>query len=349
MPDVTQNIVLKGEYYAPGSSSRSLATLETDGTGNSAKAYLKNEAGVQVIQIWASDLSIDAPIGTAPRRITLPNQGVFLTADHDTVQRLSGDTHGSRLHAWEAFRPRLIGVMGVCAVAGWLFWRYGLDMMAGAAVAMTPQTLIDSLDRGTMLTIDKTVASPSKLSDEERARVSGIFTDLIAALPPEDAEGFTLEFRSLGMMGPNAFALPGGTVVMSDQLVNRFKGDDVVAGVLGHELGHAVEQHGLRQVYRSLGIFVVIGLMAGDTGPILEDILLEGNLLLSLAYSRKHETSADAFGVALVSRAGYNPTGLMEFFDTLKDEIGGGPGWASTHPAPEDRVKNIDALIEALE
>jgi predicted Zn-dependent protease len=140
--------------------------------------------------------------------------------------------------------------------------------------------------------------------------------------------------------------LPGGTVVITDQLVRAFKGDDVVAGVLAHELGHVTGDHGLRQLYRSLGVFVLISLLAGDTGPILEDLLLEGGVLLSLSHSRDHERAADSFGLSLASDAGFEPSGLLKFFESLPDAEETRSGWMSTHPASGERTQAIRDFLE---
>lgn len=127
---------------------------------------------------------------------------------------------------------------------------------------------------------------------------------------------------------------------MTDALWSEFQDIDLIAGVLGHELGHVTEQHGLSQLYRSLGIYVLVALIAGDTGPIIEDVLLEGGVLLSLRHSRQHEREADEKGVRLTMDAGYDPEGMARFFDWAADQ-GAQGGWASTHPDPGERADDI--------
>jgi Zn-dependent protease with chaperone function len=147
-------------------------------------------------------------------------------------------------------------------------------------------------------------------------------------------------------MGPNALAMPGGTVVLSDALVEQFD-RDVVAAVLGHEIAHVMEDHSLQRLYRSLGIYVMVALIAGETGPLLEDLLLEGNVLLSLSFSRNQEAAADQIALRLSEAAGYDPAGLKAFFETLAAQVGDGGGWFSTHPGNSDRIADIDAYLDA--
>jgi Zn-dependent protease with chaperone function len=150
-------------------------------------------------------------------------------------------------------------------------------------------------------------------------------------------------------VGPNAFALPGGTIVVTDELIREFPDADVIAGILGHEIGHVVEDHGLHRLYRSLGAYALIALLVGETGPMLEDILLEGNALLSLSYSRAQESAADEFGLTLSHSAGFDPIGLKIFFERLGAGIGDDMQWMSTHPNHSNRVEAIELYIRGLE
>jgi predicted Zn-dependent protease len=185
------------------------------------------------------------------------------------------------------------------------------------------------------------------LEAAKKAEIQEIFDTLLEHLPEHQRDRpYQLYFRSTPAIGPNAFALPGGSVVITDQLVKLFDDENVIAGVLGHEIGHVTGDHGLRQLYRSLGVFVLVGLLAGDTGPILEDVLLEGGVLLSLSYSRAHERDADQSGLRLADAAGYDPAGLMKFFRFLPDSRQTESGWSSTHPASGERIKAIQEYLE---
>ena len=148
----------------------------------------------------------------------------------------------------------------------------------------------------------------------------------------------------------NAFAVPGGFVYFTRGIMAHFNNEAQFAGVLGHEIGHVVEQHGLKRIYRSLSMYILIAFLAGDVGAILEDVVLEGNVLLSLSFSRAQETAADEFGLSLSDESGFDPAGLKVFFEKLDEEFGDmePPQWQSTHPSSAERVKAIDAYIDGL-
>lgn len=348
---------LNGWAYPSRQSYRVIATVvlrpsvtsETD-TEDNLILDLVDEASNVLTSAPISQISIDAPIGSAPRRMTFPDGSLFETDDHETVQALTGETRGSLLHNLEQFSPRLIAIVMGCILGVWLLWRFGLDIIVTAAIALTPPAVVQQIDRGTLKTIDYTMAEETQLTDAEKAKVQKIFTRLLSHIDQDtiDHSEFKLLFRSMPGVGPNAFALPNGTVVITDEFVKEFGEDDILASVMGHEMGHVIEKHGLRQTYRSLSIYVLVAFLAGETGPFIEDLLLEGNLIMSLAYSRNHEGSADAFGVKLANDAGYDPNGLTTFFEWVSDNAAEPPQWLSTHPSSSDRVKEINSLIQAL-
>ncbi len=343
----TQGAV-QGAAYGANSSRRARAQLVVLGDW----AELRGPAGEVLARAPRHLVVFDAPLGTAPRKATFPDGALFETNDHAGFVALTGQTRGTLLHRYEAFGPRLIGVALACVAAAFAIWRYGLDILAAIAIAFTPPAVVAQMDRGTLQVIDTTMAEDSKLSPADRAKVEAIFAKLSAALPPEaqTAHRFTLLFRDMPGLGPNAFALPGGTMVMTDTFVQDFPKEDVIAGVLGHEMGHVVDQHGLYRLYRSLGSAVLIAFLAGDVGPILDDIVLEGNVLLSLSHSRSQESAADQFGLRLAADAGYDPAGLGVFFDRISKEYGQDEGmeWLSTHPLSADRLQQIERYIETL-
>jgi Zn-dependent protease with chaperone function len=340
--------VIQGAAYGAGASRRVNAQL----TVTAEWAELRDATGMVLGRAPRKTLQFDAPIGTAPRKVTFPDGALFETDDNAGFLAITGQTRGAILHSYEAFGPRLIGVVLACVVASWAIWRYGLDILAAIAIAATPPALVAQMDRGTLQVLDTTMAEDSTLSAAERAKVEAIFTKLTAALPQDvrAAQDFSLLFRNMPGLGPNAFALPGGAMVMTDDFVKEFPDPDIIAGVLGHEMGHVVDQHGLYRLYRSLGSAVLIAFLAGDVGPILDDIVLEGNVLLSLSHSRGQEREADEFGLRLAAAAGYDPAGLAVFFQRIGEEYGADEGmeWLSTHPLSQDRMQQIEEFIETL-
>ncbi|WP_175546805.1 M48 family metallopeptidase [Natronohydrobacter thiooxidans] len=297
-----------------------------------------------------AQLRFETPIGRAPRRVTLPDGALFETSEHAALDALNPSRGAKGLHGAEAFRPRLIGFVALTLLAAFVVWRYGLALLVSAAVWITPPQFARVIDDQTLAVFDRVMLQPTTLDAAEQARLQADFVRLAEALAASEAHTpLRLEFRS-GPIGPNAFAMPGGTVILTDDLVRLADDPDMVAGVMGHEIGHVTHRHSLRQIYRALGIATLVGFLAGETGPVLEAILLEGNLLLQLAYSREHEFEADAFAVEITHRAGFDPEGMIRFFEHLTEMglVDPMPSWGSTHPPHDERVAAIRAQIAAL-
>ena len=336
---------IPGRAFPPLSAREVPARLSID----DGRAALRAETGEMLAQARARDLDVDMAVGSAPRRITFPDGTLFETEDAVAIHAVLKRSGWDVLQRFEVFGPHLMFFLVAAVIGVIAIWRFGLPALVSLAIALTPAPLVEAMDRGTLQTLDLSMAEPSQLDEADRVRAEAIFNHLLDHLPPDEAHErtFDLEFRDLPGMGPNALALPGGTVVLTDALVQEFPDDDVIAGVLAHEIGHIVGDHGITQLYRSLGVFVLVSLIAGDTGPILEDMLLEGGVLLSLSYSREHEREADAYAMRLADRAGYDPAGLLAFFDSLPDAESESSSWASTHPASGERAQAIRDYLSA--
>jgi predicted Zn-dependent protease len=163
----------------------------------------------------------------------------------------------------------------------------------------------------------------------------------------------------------NAFAVPGGYVYVTRQLVTLMNNEAELAGVLGHEVGHVAARHSARRQQAAqqnqlggVGIAILSSILLGDNplGQQIAETALQGSQLLTLKYSRTQEIEADNLGVQYLTNAGYNPRAMATLLTSLAAQNaldaqlqGRGdatiPSWASTHPDPASRVQN--ALAQA--
>ena len=339
----------EGEAFAAGSSRRIAAHLSAAAYGGTVE-LVDSTDGTPLTSASPWAIRRESRLGSLPSTIVFPSGWRFQSHDHGGIDALIGPAGTDRLHRWEAYRPRLILVVGLVLVAAFAVWRWGLGALVAVAIAVTPDALPSAIDDGQIAVVDRTLADPSGLSGSEKVGVRQVFSRLKTVAPAPRFGEYTLLFRDMPEVGPNAFAMPGGTVVVTDQLVRAFPDSDVIAGVLGHEIAHVSEAHGLKQVYRSLGTYLLVAVIVGDVGPVLDDLLLEGGVLLSLSYSREHEREADRIGMALAAKAGYDPAALALFFEKLPGGgKSGGPSWLSTHPASQDRIAEIRRLAEEID
>jgi Zn-dependent protease with chaperone function len=159
------------------------------------------------------------------------------------------------------------------------------------------ENVLKQMDEGTL--------KPSKLPKERQQQLQERFNTLVQQAPAtlqryaKYNPPLSLEFRS--GMGANAFALPGGKIVMTDGIVKAAsdKGlpDDALVGVLAHEIGHVVHRHTTRLVVEQGVLNVGLGLALGDVSAIVST---GASVMTGLAYSRSHEREADCYAIALM-------------------------------------------------
>ena len=149
----------------------------------------------------------------------------------------------------------------------------------------------------------------------------------------------------------NAFALPGGQVFVTDALLTRLTTDGMVAGVVGHEIGHVLERHGNKRIAHSRLLEGLAG-AAGVAGGSQEAMQVARQLatLVQMKYGRSDELESDRWGVKLAALAGYDPRAMIGVMKVLAEAGGSGPPeFLSTHPKPANRVAYIqDVIAEAF-
>lgn len=143
----------------------------------------------------------------------------------------------------------------------------------------------------------------------------------------------------------NAFALPGGYVVVFTGLMKKAERPEEVAGVLAHELNHALQRHGLERIVKQLGFVAVVSIVLGNPpglGGVMKQLGVE---LMTLKFGRAQETEADLTGLALLSRAKIDPSGMITFFQRLAEKDEGRVEWLSTHPMSSARADRLKAEL----
>ena len=189
------------------------------------------------------------------------------------------------------------------------------------------------------------------VQDAEINRYVNVLGDSIANLA--DNRGLDYQFRIVNAAEVNAFAVPGGFIYVNRGLIDRTQNLSQLAGVLGHEIGHVVRRHSVKQMEKAQGanLGVVLGctlLNVCGSGAAQAAINVGGSALFA-KFSRDDEREADQEGIKNVIRAGISPRGIPEMFQILLNERQRNPdaveGWFSTHPGEEERITEAEAAI----
>jgi Zn-dependent protease with chaperone function len=207
-----------------------------------------------------------------------------------------------------------VAVLAMMAVALQL---WGLPLLARAVVAATPPGIEQSLGDSTLAAVDDALMRPSKLPLAEQARITQAFADAVAHQDAASQRSWRLVFRQ-SKIGPNALALPGGTIIMTDEMVELVNADtQVLTAVLAHELGHVQQRHGLRMLVQATVLGALGAVVLGDFSTLLAAVPA---LLGQAHYSREAEREADAHAVKVLKDAGMSPLHMVTLFEALEQE-----------------------------
>lgn len=240
----------------------------------------------------------------------------------------------------QGFDPKGSHVFIEFAVIGALVIAAGAAFMwLGGAIAAWATPLVP-------LSVDETLGAASAEQVELSAPDCGDaaaqkYIEALAAplLSKVKDQPFTFHFRVADTDEVNAFALPGGYVTVNRGLIEAAESGEEVAGVIGHEIQHALLRHGTKRILRQMGGRALIALVLGGT-----DLHMIGDAtgsLMSLSYDREQESEADVRGIELLVASEMNPEGLATFFARLSKDSVRPPELLSTHPDPGNRAEVI--------
>lgn len=288
-----------------------------------------------------ADLAVRPRLGDTPRAIDLPGGARLEVDDNDAVDAALADLGQGRLHrlvhALERRRAWVAAAVGITFLIGWLVVARAVPWAADHAARAIPPGVDLRISTQALAAMDRAAFLPSRLAEADRERVRALF----ARVAPRDDGGhvYRVAFRAAPAIGANAFALPSGTVVVTDGLVALAQDDGELLGVLAHEVGHVVHRHALRQVLADSAATVLI---ASVTGDIVSTSTLAAGLpvaLLQAHHSRAFETEADTYALTWMRGHGVDPRHFADLLRRL-EEAGGTapPAYLATHPATADRI-----------
>lgn len=290
-------------------------------------------------------LRVPDRLANTPRRIELPEGATFETVDNDGVDealRLHGASRSTGwLHRMEQ-RTLWVALATVVVVfALGIFAVRGIPALARSAAFALPSETTTLISQGTLELLDESF-EPSELPEARRASLRAAFDAITAEEPGEYA--FELAFRRGEIFGANAFALPGGTVILTDELVELAEDDRELIGVLAHEVGHVVHRHGLRQAIQNSMVAVAIVLVVGDLSAASGFVAGLPAALAEARFSREFEIEADDHARAYLEFHGMDPAHLARILQRMEDEQGDdgvSMGFLASHPATEERIERL--------
>lgn len=308
-------VTIQGQYYTGKNSSRRNAVLRSVGG-----VVVLDAEGTRLPLSW-QDLTISPRIGNTPRYLYLPDDGVFETTDNDGVDRLSRQTRSGALqrlvHRLESHLGLiLVAIVVTIATTGFAFV-YGVPWTAKVVAHALPNSIAAQLGETTLTSLDSTWLEPSTLEPERQQQLLEHFRPY---LEPVNGQELNVLFRSSPAVGANAMALPDGTLIFTDELVNLARDDDELVAILAHEIGHVAHRHGLQGVVQSSLAFWLVVMMTGDLSAFSDATVGVPAVLMSLAYSRDMERQADTYALETLKKHNIEPAHFANIMIRLMSE-----------------------------
>lgn len=316
--------------------------------GQSAARYSVNISIVdaELIVITAKDFQHQIPlreinfpphIGNTLYTFYLPQGAACETTSYEDLMAMlpsngQQQVH-SAIHRWENTLP-LVGVALVLAVLlVWAFMQYGIPMLARDVAKRIPPEMETALAAEAMEILDSHIFEPSKLPPAKQQSLRNKFHTLA------ENPGLQIEFRHSEKIGANAFALPGGTMVFTDGLVNLAEHENEVISVFFHELGHVQQRHIMQRILENSFTALMLVLLTGDVGSASSLAATMPTLLLQAQHSRKAELEADSFAADALKQLGISPEHLGNMLERLEQQAKHGqiPDFLSSHPSTSQR------------
>ena len=232
----------------------------------------------------------------------------------------------------------IVGVaLAVLVLMGLGYW-FGLPWLAGAAAARFPV--------GTEVKMGDTMYENMIRAYDVDERLTAATNDFAKSI--DFKTPYPIRITVVKENEVNAFALPGGRIVVFDGIIRKMKTKEELAALLAHEVSHVHYRHSLRNIFRSLGGYLFLSLLLNDINGVVTVLADNSNMLANLTYSRELETEADQKAMAIFKSDGLDLKGFVDLFTVLKSAHGDVESLKllSTHPLTADRLRAAKEIVK---
>lgn len=307
-------------------------------------------SGAEELQnAFVREVRISERIGSTPRRIAFADGATVETEHNDLLDQWLAHlgAHSREHRVFQLERRWQIALLAlVLTVAGtWAFMRFGLPIAADYAARAMPRSVDTAIGEGGLETMDRLFFGPSRLPPQRQAELQSMFERMVRELDADDR--LRLELRSSSrVIGPNAFALPSGIVVMTDELVALSRDDGEIESVLAHEVGHVQHRHSLRMLLQSSASALLMFTLLGDVSSVSTLAASLPTVLVHAKFSRDFEREADDYSYGWLQRRGIPAQRFGDLLRRIEAAQGADHdddqalSYFSSHPQTAERVRD---------
>lgn len=244
--------------------------------------------------------------------ISLPNFASIEVACFDEWKRWSEKNNLTK--GVQKYQTKMIWsllAIGIIALFGLFSWKWGIPFIAEKSLIFIPHHIDKKFGQTALDYLDESYLTESELSADQKSQIERAFKKYLNAVDPVLISDYNLVFRS-SRIGPNAFALPGGSIVMTDEIVDLFDADEkALFGVFAHELGHVKNRDAMKSLVQVSALGILMNLWVGDFSSTLAAMPV---LIGQAQYSREVERSADSSAARILTQAKISPLVMVQLF-----------------------------------
>ncbi|MDO6566133.1 M48 family metallopeptidase [Alteromonas sp. 1_MG-2023] len=343
----------------------------------SADVEISESADVEIVKIAELDSESTAPLrfeqsqvnaksklGNLPREITLPNDRLLVCSPSPLLDQWLDGGAGSRISQMETRKRWLIASVLLVPLLLYVIFVQGMPWAAVKFADQVPYSIKTLASQHTLSALDYSMLEPSTLPESQRKQLLMGFDAVLeqvvqynnqqVSLPTSEhrqskgiaTNNIRVHFRDSEIIGPNAFALPDGTIVFTDDLVTLVDGDQgLLDAILLHEIGHVAQNHSMQMVAESLLATLAISYFFGDISGAIESFMGIGTSVIQNQYSQKHEWQADNFAISQLKLMQRSPADFADVMRKLSNDDAGeetGNSWFQSHPTTKARIENAE-------
>ena len=332
-------IRVEATYYDGVTSAPHRAQLTFSPTGSVVVCF---ETGR--VEFQSHEINISTRVANTPRSLYFADGSKCESVENDKIDEFVESQReaasGSWLHLLESSWRHVAIITVLTVVIVGVFIKVGIPSLAESAAYAIPSSIDVELSEQVLASLDKVVFETSTIVFARREQLRSYLHEITAAVGGEHR--YTLEFRSSEKTGANAFALPSGIIIITDELLELAQDDREVIAVLAHEVGHVVNRHVLRRVIQSSVVALLIGTLTGDVVSVSTFAATIPAALMEAKYSREFEIEADRFAIQYLSRKNISPqhyANILERLDQSQSDKKRATGFLDTHPTSNDRIE----------
>jgi len=296
-------------------------------------------------QISLKDAEISPRLGNVRRTLNFENLGTFITTDNNAIDALLKKhlQNNNYTHRLESSRKWMLVAIVITIAFVFSLFKWGVPFAGEKIAYIIPDKITKSISKNVMEFLDEHLLESSTLTTQKRQDIRQHFNQKL-----NKKSTYTLHFRAWNSNEnfiANAFALPSGDIVITDELIKLAKNQDEIDAILLHEIAHIIYRHGLQSVVRVSFIATISAVVIGDINAIADVGIGLGSLLIETNYSRNHESEADLFAFKKMLALGIDPQVFIHIMQRISDDKEGNTqdkgllDYFSSHPNTVERNK----------